>query len=154
MTMSVITILLCLFTAPVVADDLTACTSFSINGSSKQNFQYYRFYDFTNLDANSAVAQNSQVKFRDRLRAANVTNSSWTEDWKIKDQLKEPSEHNDLTWRYAPQNVAIGMMNLNNVSFYANKCRDNCERCIKFGKHHHLSQPDCIVHWKPNRSRN
>ncbi|EPE35882.1 Concanavalin A-like lectins/glucanase [Glarea lozoyensis ATCC 20868] len=106
--MFLFTISLCLFTALVVADDLTSCTSFSINGSSKQNFQYYRFYDFRNLGANTTVAVNSQVRFRDRLRAANVANTSWTDDWKIRDQLKEPSEHNDLRWRYTPQNVAIG----------------------------------------------
>jgi hypothetical protein len=108
-TMFFTAVFLGFFAALVVADDANPCTSFSINESSVNTFQYYRFYDFRNLvSGDTVVIQNNTLPFRSQLRTANIANSSWTEDWNIQDKLKEPAEYNDLTWSYTPHNVAIG----------------------------------------------
>ncbi|KAE9989914.1 hypothetical protein EG327_002101 [Venturia inaequalis] len=63
----------------------TDCTSFTTNGIAASTFQYYRFYDFRNLNPTSSCFSNPLSSSVSSTRTKIVKDESWTSDWFVRD---------------------------------------------------------------------
>jgi hypothetical protein len=85
------------------------CSSFTINGSESY-FEYYRFYDFRNLNPGQPLGGGPPSA--EIPKSAIVNDTSWIRDWRVR-QHEEPAnkEANEVVnMRYALSNVFIGMV--------------------------------------------
>jgi hypothetical protein len=85
------------------------CTIFSTNGSSASHFEYYRFYDFRNIQTSrSEQSTSSEASLfpADRM----VNNATWTDDWSIRVLSKGAANDHSLPIEYSASNVNIGTL--------------------------------------------
>ncbi|PMD44745.1 glycoside hydrolase family 16 protein [Hyaloscypha variabilis F] len=79
----------------------STCTGFTTNGLANSTFLYYRLYDFRNIyNTRSASTQNS-------ITSKTVTNSSWTNDWYIRNYPRKSSGAPDIPVSFTPRRVSI-----------------------------------------------
>jgi len=81
----------------------STCTGFTTNGLANSTFLYYRLYDFRNIyNTRSASTQNS-------ITSKTVTNSSWTNDWYIRNYPRKSSGAPDIPVSFTPRRVSISI---------------------------------------------
>jgi hypothetical protein len=81
----------------------STCTGFTTNGLANSTFLYYRLYDFRNIyNTRSASTQNS-------ITSRTVTNSSWTNDWYIRNYPRKSSGAPDIPVSFTPRRVSISI---------------------------------------------
>ena len=107
-------LLLSAFIFSAVAAAQSTCSSFAINGSDA-HFDYYRFYDFRNLEPGRPQGLGPQEE--DVVPYLSVNDSSWIKDWRPRDQQKQPPTDDAIAMRYNPANVFIGTSAVYNVSY-------------------------------------
>lgn len=101
------TLLLCCTILYVTSVRANACTTFFINGSYINSFNYYRFYDFRGLESTNIVG-NDLVHWDPEAQSLLVNNSSWSRHWEIKEQAKAATGKGTFPWNYTASNVKIG----------------------------------------------
>jgi hypothetical protein len=91
-----------LLTQLASAQDLRDCTAFSSNGVAASQYQYYRFYDFRQMK--SAGHGHSNTK---GLQSKVVSDSSWKNDWYIRDYPRKSPGGYSIPVNFIPERVFI-----------------------------------------------
>lgn len=138
-------VILCLsavrFVAAVLGDSSNGCTTFSTDGSAAAYFEYYRFYDFRNINT-SLTAQNTLSDGSLLPASKIVNNASWADDWSIRVQSKGAANDNALPIQYSASNVKIRTLTSPNLTCCTAKLTPvsrNQHRCLT--RVHHLPHP-------------
>ncbi|KAF3034607.1 hypothetical protein E8E12_005029 [Didymella heteroderae] len=82
--------------------DLSDCTAFSSNGVAASQYQYYRFYDFRQMKSAGAAIPNAKG-----LQSKIVSNSSWEDDWYIRDYPRKSPGGYSIPVNFIPERVFI-----------------------------------------------
>ncbi|RDL32596.1 uncharacterized protein BP5553_09052 [Venustampulla echinocandica] len=104
--MTRLTLLLCCAVFYAASARADGCTTFSINGSYANSFQYYRFYDFRSLQE-TIIEQNNAFRWDPQVQSLSVNDSSWSRDWEIREQAKAVTGEDTISWNYTASNVKI-----------------------------------------------
>lgn len=91
-----------LLTQLASAQDLRDCTAFSSNGVAASQYQYYRFYDFRQMKSIGHGPSNTKG-----LQSKVVSDSSWKNDWYIRDYPRKSPGGYSIPVNFIPERVFI-----------------------------------------------
>lgn len=105
--MNILLLLLAFVTLPVQGQDVnsnfdSSCTSFESNGIAANTYTHYRLYDFRNINSPSSTSNpdSETVKI--------VEDSSWTDDWYIRDYPRKSPAPPSIPVAFTPKRVNVG----------------------------------------------
>ena len=92
------------------------CNRFSTNGSAAATYDFYRFYDFRNLDGlvgdagTIACSENSCLtSVKSNGQSKIITASPWSTGWDARYWLRPVAKNGTIDMYYSPSSISISM---------------------------------------------